>query len=114
MEPVPPGPDDGRPEPVSRCRMLQLTGGVGAAASVNACSKSVTPSAAQPSPSPADPAAPDNRNSPARLRQHQLRTPALACDTATDDDTTGHFLVVCEGDFGSEAAEIVAAIEAGH
>ena len=70
----------------------------------------------------------DNRNSPARLRQHQryhqddhgwidiayhvgvdrngnifeLRTTDLAGDTATPYDTTGHFLVVCEGDFDQE------------
>ncbi len=71
----------------------------------------------------------DNRNAPARLRQHQryhqgdrgwidiayhaavdrngniyqLRTPELAGDTATDYDTAGHFLVLCEGDFDQEA-----------
>ena len=71
----------------------------------------------------------DNRNAPARLRQHQryhqdahgwidiayhigvdrngniyeLRTPDLAGDTATSYDPTGHFLVVCEGDFDQEA-----------
>ena len=71
----------------------------------------------------------DNRNSPARLRQHQryhqdeqgwidiayhvgvdrngnifeLRTPDLAGDTATSYDPAGHFLVVCEGDFDQEA-----------
>ena len=70
----------------------------------------------------------DNRRAPGRLRQHQryhqdqlgwidiayhvsvdrngdiyeLRTPALAGDTATDYDTTGHFLVLCEGDFDVE------------
>lgn len=70
----------------------------------------------------------DNRNSPGRLRQHQryhmdvkgwidiayhvgvdrdgniyeLRSTKLAGDTATDYDTTGHFLVVCEGDFDQE------------
>ncbi|MBX7135042.1 MAG: peptidoglycan recognition protein family protein [Fimbriimonadaceae bacterium] len=70
----------------------------------------------------------DNRNSPSRLRQHQryhmdvkgwidiayhvgvdrdgnifeLRSTKLAGDTATDYDTTGHFLVVCEGDFDQE------------
>jgi hypothetical protein len=70
----------------------------------------------------------DNRNSPGRLRQHQryhmdekgwidiayhvgvdrdgnifeLRATNLAGDTATDYDTTGHFLVVCEGDFDQE------------
>ena len=70
----------------------------------------------------------DNSNSPERLRQHQryhqddkgwidiayhvgvdrdgnifeLRTPALAGDTATDYNTIGHFLVVCEGDFDQE------------
>uniref|UniRef100_UPI00389A4A5F N-acetylmuramoyl-L-alanine amidase n=1 Tax=Mycobacterium sp. HUMS_1102779 TaxID=3383487 RepID=UPI00389A4A5F len=71
----------------------------------------------------------DNRNAPGRLRQDQryhqgqlgwidiayhvgvdrngniyeLRTPEIAGDTATDYDTTGHFLVLCEGDFGREA-----------
>lgn len=71
----------------------------------------------------------DNRNIASRLRQHQryhqdqqgwidiayhlgvdrdgnifeLRTPALAGDTATSYDPTGHFLVVCEGDFDQEA-----------
>lgn len=70
----------------------------------------------------------DNRYAPARLRQHQqyhqnekgwidiayhvgvdrngniyeLRTPELAGDTATEYDTTGHFLVLCEGDFDQE------------
>ncbi|SOX52780.1 N-acetylmuramoyl-L-alanine amidase [Mycobacterium ahvazicum] len=70
----------------------------------------------------------DNRNAPGRLRQDQryhqdkgwvdiayhvgidrdgniyeLRTPQIAGDTATDYDTTGHFLVLCEGDFDKEA-----------
>jgi N-acetylmuramoyl-L-alanine amidase len=71
----------------------------------------------------------DNRNAPNRLRQDQryhqdqqgwidiayhvgvdrngniyeLRSPKLAGDTATDYDTTGHFLVLCEGDFDQEA-----------
>lgn len=70
----------------------------------------------------------DNRNAPARLRQHQrlhqnergwidiayhvgvdrngniyeLRDPELVGDTATDYDPTGHFLVLCEGDFDQE------------
>lgn len=70
----------------------------------------------------------DNANAPARLRQHQhyhqdtqgwidiayhlsvdrngniyeLRRPELVGDTATDYDPTGHFLVVCEGDFDKE------------
>ena len=70
----------------------------------------------------------DNSNSPARLRQHQdyhqdtqgwidiayhlsvdrngnvyeLRKPELVGDTATDYDPTGHFLVVCEGNFDEE------------
>ncbi|WP_264004176.1 peptidoglycan recognition protein family protein [Mycolicibacterium sphagni] len=70
----------------------------------------------------------DNRNAPARLRQHQqfhqndkgwidiayhvgvdrngniyeLRTPELAGDTATEYDASGHFLVLCEGDFDQE------------
>jgi N-acetylmuramoyl-L-alanine amidase len=71
----------------------------------------------------------DNRNAPGRLRKDQLyhqdqkgwidiayhvgvdrngnlyelRNPELAGDTATDYDTTGHFLVLCEGDFDQEA-----------
>jgi hypothetical protein len=71
----------------------------------------------------------DNRNAPERLRADQryhqdqkgwvdiayhvgvdrdgniyeLRTPQIAGDTATDYDTTGHFLVLCEGDFDKEA-----------
>jgi hypothetical protein len=32
----------------------------------------------------------------------ELRSPALAGDTATDYDPTGHFLVLCEGDFDHE------------
>lgn len=70
----------------------------------------------------------DNSNAPARLRQHQhyhqdskgwidiayhvsvdrdgnlyeLRNPALVGDTATSYDPTGHFLVVCEGNFDEE------------
>ena len=70
----------------------------------------------------------DNANAPTRLRQHQryhqdsqgwidiayhlsvdrngniyqLRDPALVGDTATSYDPTGHFLVVCEGDFDKE------------
>ena len=70
----------------------------------------------------------DNRNAPGRLRQDQryhqdqkgwidiayhmavdrngniyeLRNTAIAGDTATDYDTTGHFLVLCEGDFDQE------------
>lgn len=73
-------------------------------------------------------ALPDNREIAARLRQHQryhqddkgwvdiayhaavdrrgnifaLRDPAIAGDTATDYDTTGHFLVLCEGNFDEE------------
>lgn len=73
-------------------------------------------------------ALPDNRGIAARLRQHQryhmddlgwidiayhaavdrngnifrLRDTAIAGDTATDYDTTGHFLVLCEGDFDQE------------
>jgi hypothetical protein len=71
----------------------------------------------------------ENRNAPRHLRQDQryhqdtkgwvdiayhvgvdrdgniyeLRTPEIAGDTATDYDTTGHFLVLCEGDFDKEA-----------
>lgn len=71
----------------------------------------------------------DNRNAPGRLRQDQryhqdqlgwidiayhvgvdrngniyeLRSTEIAGDTATDYDTTGHFLVLCEGDFDQEA-----------
>jgi hypothetical protein len=70
----------------------------------------------------------DNRNAPNHLRQDQryhqddhgwidiayhvgvdrngniyeLRSTAIAGDTATDYDTTGHFLVLCEGDFDQE------------
>jgi hypothetical protein len=33
---------------------------------------------------------------------YQLRDTAIAGDTATDYDTSGHFLVLCEGDFDSE------------
>lgn len=70
----------------------------------------------------------DNRNAPARLRQHQhlhqvdngwidiayhvsvdrngniyeLRSPKLVGDTATEYDPTGHFLVLCEGNFDEE------------
>ena len=70
----------------------------------------------------------DNSNAPARLRQHQhyhqdtkgwidiayhlsvdrngniyqLRDPLLVGDTATSYDPTGHFLVVCEGNFDEE------------
>lgn len=70
----------------------------------------------------------DNRNAPARLRQHQqlhqnergwtdiayhvgvdrngniyeLRDPQIKGDTATEYDTTGHFLVLCEGNFNEE------------
>ena len=70
----------------------------------------------------------DNRNAPGRLRKDQLyhqdqkgwidiayhvgvdrngnlyelRNPEIAGDTATDYDTTGHFLVLCEGDFDQE------------
>ena len=71
----------------------------------------------------------ENRNAPGRLRQDQryhqdqkgwidiayhvavdrngnlyeLRSTELAGDTATDYDTTGHFLVLCEGDFDQES-----------
>lgn len=71
----------------------------------------------------------DNRNAPGRLRKDQqyhqdqkgwidiayhvgvdrngnlyeLRNTELAGDTATDYDTTGHFLVLCIGDFDQEA-----------
>ncbi len=70
----------------------------------------------------------DNRTIAARFRQHQryhqdehgwidiayhvgidregniyeLRDPALVGDTATDYDPTGHFLVLCEGDFDEQ------------
>ncbi|WP_082683984.1 MULTISPECIES: N-acetylmuramoyl-L-alanine amidase [unclassified Mycobacterium] len=70
----------------------------------------------------------DNANAPARLRQHQhyhqdthgwidiayhlsvdrngniyeLRKPELVGDTATNYDPTGHFLVVCEGNFDED------------
>jgi hypothetical protein len=71
----------------------------------------------------------DNRNAPNHFRQDQryhqdqlgwvdiayhvgvdrngnvyeLRSPKIAGDTATTYDTTGHFLVLCEGDFDKEA-----------
>ncbi|MEB4210099.1 peptidoglycan recognition family protein [Mycobacterium sp. 94-17] len=71
----------------------------------------------------------ENRNAPNHLRQDQryhqdqhgwidiayhvgvdrngniyeLRSTEIAGDTATDYDTTGHFLVLCEGDFDQEA-----------
>jgi hypothetical protein len=74
-------------------------------------------------------ALPDNRGIVERLQQHQrfhqndrgwidiayhaavdrngnifaLRDTAIAGDTATDYDTTGHFLVLCEGNFDTEA-----------
>ena len=74
-------------------------------------------------------ALPDTRGIVARLQQHQryhqddkgwidiayhaavdrngnifaLRDTAIAGDTATDYNTTGHFLVLCEGDFDTEA-----------
>jgi hypothetical protein len=70
----------------------------------------------------------DNRNAPGHFRQDQryhqdqlgwidiayhvgidrngniyeLRSPKIAGDTATNYDTTGHFLVLCEGDFDQE------------
>jgi hypothetical protein len=70
----------------------------------------------------------ENRSAPGRLRQDQryhqdqlgwidiayhvgvdrngniyeLRSTEIAGDTATDYDTTGHFLVLCEGDFDQE------------
>ena len=34
---------------------------------------------------------------------YELRSPKIAGDTATTYDTTGHFLVLCEGDFDKEA-----------
>ncbi|WP_231974701.1 N-acetylmuramoyl-L-alanine amidase [Mycobacterium sp. E1747] len=83
----------------------------------------------------------DNRNAPGHLRadqryhqdQHgwidiayhvgvdrngniyELRSTELAGDTATDYDTTGHFLVLCEGDFDQEVvpeAQLVGAARA--
>ena len=74
-------------------------------------------------------ALPDNRGIVARLQQHQrfhqddkgwvdiayhaavdrngnifaLRDTAIAGDTATDYDTAGHFLVLCEGNFDEES-----------
>ncbi|WP_231994579.1 N-acetylmuramoyl-L-alanine amidase [Mycobacterium sp. ACS4054] len=83
----------------------------------------------------------DNRNAPSHLRQDQryhqddhgwidiayhvgvdrngniyeLRSTELAGDTATDYDTTGHFLVLCEGDFDQESvpeAQLVGAARA--
>lgn len=74
-------------------------------------------------------ALPDNRGIVARLQSHQryhqvdkgwvdiayhaavdrrgnifaLRDPAIAGDTATIYDTTGHYLVLCEGNFDEEA-----------
>jgi hypothetical protein len=34
---------------------------------------------------------------------YELRDPGIVGDTATDYDPTGHFLVLCEGDFDKEA-----------
>lgn len=80
----------------------------------------------------------DNRNAPERLRQHQrlhqgergwsdiayhvgvdrngniyeLREPTIVGDTATEYNPTGHFLVLCEGDFDQETvseAQLVSA-----
>ncbi|OBG25816.1 N-acetylmuramoyl-L-alanine amidase [Mycobacterium sp. 852002-51057_SCH5723018] len=34
---------------------------------------------------------------------YELRSTEIAGDTATDYNTTGHFLVLCEGDFDQEA-----------
>lgn len=33
---------------------------------------------------------------------YELRNPGIVGDTATDYDTTGHFLIICEGDFDHE------------
>jgi N-acetylmuramoyl-L-alanine amidase len=192
-----PGRHDERPDLVSRRRLLELAGSVGAAAIVGACSdhtrKGAVPGSvggprpastsspvattpdrpgltASPPPEPvtshapaataasallcreawgAQPARPggrshtitrmtlhheavvlgDNRNAPGHLRSDQryhqdqhgwidiayhvgvdrdgniyeLRSTEIAGDTATDYDTTGHFLVLCEGDFDREA-----------
>jgi len=142
-------------ENLSRRRVLKYTGGIGLAALGVSAAPAVTsasPAAsgvmlcrdawgARPARSGGRPhtidrmtihhsavALPDNRETAARLRQHQryhqdemgwvdiayhaavdrrgnifaLRDPAIAGDTATDYDTTGHFLVLCEGNFDEE------------
>lgn len=174
----------GRPDAVSRRRLLQLAGGAGIAATLSACGATTDPDTdvtipPPPGPAPvtaapvtAPPASPpspvgatakllcrdswgaaparpggrrhtinrltihhsgvvlgDNRNVVKRFQQHQhyhqdqhgwidiayhigvdrrgnlfeLRSPAIAGDTATTYDTTGHFLVLCEGDFEQES-----------
>lgn len=114
-------------ESISRRRLLRLAGGAGAATALGGYATSTTASAL-PQSSASAVVLGDNRNAPGRLRQDQryhqdqkgwvdiayhvgidrdgniyeLRTPQIAGDTATDYDTTGHFLVLCEGDFDKE------------
>jgi hypothetical protein len=154
MDNRPPDEPDGRPDHISRRRLLWLSG-AGLAASVAPIALPPTTSAAPAAPEilcraawGAVAARPggkrhtlnrmtvhhtevvlgDNANAPARLRQHQryhqdthgwidiayhfsvdrrgniyqLRSPDLVGDTATSYDPTGHFLVVCEGNFEQE------------
>ncbi|MGZ8714389.1 MAG: N-acetylmuramoyl-L-alanine amidase [Mycobacterium sp.] len=154
MDNRPPGEPDGRPDHISRRRLLWL-GGAGLAATVAPIALPPTTSAAPAAHEilcraawGAAGARPggrthtlnrmtvhhtgvvlgDNAIAPARLRQHQryhqdtqgwidiayhfsvdrrgniyqLRSPDLVGDTATSYDPTGHFLVVCEGDFDQE------------
>jgi hypothetical protein len=154
MDNRPPGEPDGRPDHISRRRLLWLSG-AGLAATVAPIALPPTTSAAPAAHEilcraawGAAAARPggrthtlnrmtvhhtevvlgDNANAPARLRQHQhyhqdthgwidiayhfsvdrrgniyeLRSTELVGDTATSYDPTGHFLVVCEGDFDTE------------
>lgn len=151
MDIRPPDEHEGRPDLISRRRLL----GAGLAAAVAPVAAPVVTSAAPVAHQilcrdawGAAPARPggrthtldrmtihhtevtlgDNADAPARLRQHQryhqdthgwidiayhfsvdrngniyqLRSPDLVGDTATSYDPTGHFLVVCEGDFDKE------------
>lgn len=188
MDAPPPDRSDGRPELVTRRRLLWLAGSAGLVATVSACADPATHSSPPATPSATATAGPDtsatasspqepmtsptptasaasavllcrdawgarpareggtphtitrmtihhsaavlddNRNAPARLRQHQryhqdeqgwidiayhvgvdrdgniyeLRRSDLVGDTATSYDPTGHFLVICEGNFDEE------------